>query len=205
MDAYEREHMGGKGAILHRQKVQAPRWALAVAAWLPAGLLGALGLVAAASGAPWQAVLAPVAGGLAYGVGMTGLMLALAGGRIAVSEGELHVQIGPFGPRIPIDQIERCEVGASGLRSWGLGAQKLLDGTTVYKMLGDNATSARITTRDGRKLVIVCPDAHVLVAAVRDAVQRQAVPRTRVESERDGEGDGEREGENDGEREKRRA
>lgn len=187
-DAYEREHMQGRGAILHRQKVQAPRWAFALAAWLPAGILGALSISLAVGGSPWEVALAPALGGALYGVAMSGAMLALAGGRIAVSEGELHVQIGPFGPRIPIDDIVSCELGASGLRSYGLGAQLLLDGTTVFKMLGDNAASARITRRDGRKLVVVCPDGAGLVAAVHEAMRRRAVPSTRVaESESESE------------------
>ncbi len=196
-DAYEREHMSGKGAVLHRQKVQAPRWALALVAGLPAALLGVLGATLAAGGAPWEAMLPPVLGALVYGGAMTGLMLALAGGRIAVSEGELHVQIGPFGPRIPMEEIASCELGASGVRSYGLGAQKLLDGTTIYKMLGDNASAARITKSDGRKLVVVCPDAQRLVAAVQEAMRRRAVPRTRVEMEGGAEDAAENERESD--------
>jgi hypothetical protein len=128
-------------------------------------------------------VLALAGGAALYGAAMSGLTIALAGGRIAVSEGEVHVQIGPFGPRIAIDDVAGCELAASGLRSYGLGAQKLLDGTTVYKMLGDNARAARITRRNGSAIVVVCPDAEKLVAAVHEAMHRRAVPRTRVELE----------------------
>lgn len=174
-DAYEREHMQGVGAVLHRQKVQAPAWSLALVAWLPGVVVGALAIAHGVD------LTLPAIGGLAYGVAMSGLLLAVAGGRLAVSEGELHVQIGPFGPRIPIDAITDCDVGPSGIRSYGLGAQKLLDGTTVYKMLGDNAQAARITTSDGRRLVIVCPDAPTLVAALREAMRRRrGLPRARV-------------------------
>lgn len=177
-DAYERQYMQGSGAILHRQKVHTPAWVVALTALLPATALAVMGLTAGG------AAMLPFLGGAAlYATLMGGLMIALAGGRIAVSEGELHVQIGPFGPKIPIASIATCEVGPSGLRSYGLGAQKLLDGTTIYKLLGDNARSALLTLRDGRKIVIVCPDGPALVAAVNEAMQRQATPKTRVASE----------------------
>lgn len=179
--------MQGVGTVLHRQKVRAPSWVLALTAWMPPAMMAATTL---ALHGP-QAV--PLIGGLIYGVVMTGLTLALAGGRIAVSEGELHVQIGPFGPRIRIDEIADCEVGPSGIRSYGLGAQKLLDGTTIYKMLGDNAKAARVTTTDGRKLVIVCPDAEGLVSAVNEAMRRR-VPKARVEAAPDDADSNEEEG-----------
>jgi hypothetical protein len=180
VDDYEQKYMEGQGAVLHRQKVQAPRWALPLVAWLPAVLALIPTISLLVSGAAPLAALAPLGGALIYGALMTGLLVTLAGGRIAVSEGELHVQIGPFGPRVPIEDIASCEVGASGVRSYGLGAQKLLDGTTIYKMLGDNAKAARITRRDGSKMVLVCPDAEAVVAAVRMAMERRALPRTRV-------------------------
>ncbi len=182
-DAYERQYMQGSGAILHRQKVHTPAWVVALAALLPATGLAVMGV---ASGG---ALLLPFLGGAAlYATLMGGLMVVLAGGRIAVSEGELHVQIGPFGPRIPIASIASCEVGPSGLRSYGLGVQKLLDGTTVYKLLGDNTKSARITLDDGRKIVIVCPDGPGLVAAIDDARRRRAVTKVRVADELASEG-----------------
>lgn len=171
--------MQGVGAVLHRQKVRVPTWLMITAAWLPAVILAGTSLVVDGP------ALAPLVGGLAYGVSMSGLMLALAGGRIAVSEGELHVQIGPFGPRIPIESLAHCELGPSGIRAYGLGAQKLLDGTTIYKMLGDNARAARLTTSDGRKIVIVCPDADVLVAALNEAMRRRSAPKARVAIEDD--------------------
>lgn len=174
-DPYERQYMAGSGEVLHRQKVQLPRWVVGLVALLPAAGLAVLGLSAGG------AITWPMIGGAALYALLSGVtMLAFAGGRLAVSEGELHIQIGALGPRIPIGSIASCEVGPSGLRSYGLGAQKFLDGTTVYKLLGDNAASARLTLDDGRKIVIVCPDGPGLVAAVNEAMRRRALPKTRV-------------------------
>jgi hypothetical protein len=182
-DAYEREYMAGKGAVLHRQKVQAPRWALALTVGLPLLLASGLSAWLGLHGAPAFDALLPVLGGGAYAAMMAGVHAVFAGGRIAVSEGELHVQIGPFGPRVAVEDIESCELGASGLRNYGLGAKKLLDGTTVLCMLGDNQKAVRIRRRNGSPLVIVCPDAERVVRAIDEARSRLArsTPSTRVE------------------------
>jgi hypothetical protein len=182
-DAYEREYMAGKGAVLHRQKVQAPRWALALTAGLPLILASGFSAWLGMHGAPAFDALLPLLGGATYAAMMAGVFVVFAGGRIAVSEGELHVQIGPVGPRVAIEDIESCELGASGLRNYGLGAKKLLDGTTVLSMLGDNAKSVRIQRRNASPLVIVCPDAEGVVRAITEARSRLArsTPKTRVE------------------------
>jgi hypothetical protein len=61
-------------------------------------------------------------------------------------------------------------------------------------MLGDNARAVRIKRRNGSPIVLVCPDAEKVVAAVEEArarLQAGAVPRTRVSVESEGESEGE--------------
>ena len=183
-DAFEREYMKGEGEILYRHKVSAPRWAFALTVGLPFVLTALASIALLIGAAPIGAALAPVLGGALYTALISGVLLVFAVARVAVSEGELHIALGPRGPRIPIDDIESFEIGASGINSYGLGWQKLLDGTSIYKMLGDNERAVRIVRKsDPRPLVLVCRDPDGLVAAIREAQARANRPKVRVEVE----------------------
>jgi len=197
-DAYEQGYMTGSGAMLHREKVGVPRWAVALTLGFTVGLpvlcgviaSVVLGIAAVVADQPLLTILilGPLICSVAYAGVMTPLMLAFSGGRIAVSEGELHVQIGPSGPRIPIDDIASCTLGPSGTNKYGMGVGKALDGTTTYRMFGDNARAVLLTRKSGQRIVIACPNADKVVEAVQRAQALRALSRTRageaVESEK---------------------
>lgn len=183
-DAFEREYMKGEGEILYRHKVSAPRWAFALAAGLPFVLTAITSVALLISAVPIGAALAPVLGGALYTAVISGVLLLFAVGRVAVSEGELHIALGPRGPRIPIEDIESFDIGASGIQSYGLGWMKLFDGTTIYKLFGDNKRAVRIVRKsDRRPLVLVCRDPEGLVAAIGEAKARATKPKVRVDVE----------------------
>jgi hypothetical protein len=187
-DAYERQAMAGTGEVLYRDEVAVPRWVLALAASLPVGSSAVVSAALLASGIAALPALAPVLGAAALAAIATGLMVVYAVGRVAVSEGELHVRIGPNGPRVPIDAIESFDIGPSGIRRQGLGYRKLADGAALYSLMGENARAVRIVRRDQPPLVLVVRDPDGLVAALREAKARR-VTQARVEVDDRGERD----------------
>lgn len=180
-DAYERDQMPGVGEVLHRQKVTSPRWAIGVAVAGPVVPALGLGVVAAVTGA-WLPALGFGALGLGLGALMSFLMVTFASGRIAVSEGELHVQIGMAGPKIPIADIAGVSLAPSGSNRMGMGVRNDLRGTTLYTMWGDNARAVHVTTTDGKKRIFVCKEPEAMHAALEEALGRKgrAVPKVRV-------------------------
>jgi len=97
--------MPSVGEVLFRHKVTSPRWVIALTTLLPSTLLLGLGTALSFVGKT-GAGLALVAGGLGLGALMGALMVTFASARVVVSEGELHVQIGMAGPRVPMAEIE---------------------------------------------------------------------------------------------------
>ncbi len=183
-DAYEREYMPGLGAVLHRQKVHPPRWAVGIAIGLPFALAAIASVGLAIAGAPILATLAPILGGTLYAALMSGVMAVFASGRIAISEGEIYVQIGLAGPRVAMKDVLSCELGPSGIRRMGLAARKQFDGTTIYSLMGDNARAVHIRRRNGPPIVLVCPEPEIVLRAIEEACARLeagAAPKTRVD------------------------
>lgn len=190
-DEYERTQMAGAGEVLYRYRVTSPPWLLALAAGLPGlGLFGAA-IATAAAGAVGASL-----GFAAGGVALVGLMsivhLVFAVGRIAVSEGELHVQMGLWGPRIPIRDIASAEAGSIPGRRIGMGAGYDLTGRMTYRMWGDNAKAVLLTLTSGKKIALVMKEPDALLAAIRDAMGRASAaaetPRVRVEAPDEDEG-----------------
>ncbi len=199
-DAYEREYMAGKGEVLYRHKVDSLKLGIGLGAGIPFGITALLSLFfLLTTPMPTMAALSPVLAGAVGAAIVTALSIVFGVARVTVSEGELHIQMGPAGPRIPIEEIESIDIGASGVRSYGLGYQKLLDGTSIYKMFGKNDRAVRITKRgDSNKLVLVMKDPDGLVAALREAQSRAAgKPKVRVELEENAEEELEQESEDE--------
>ena len=182
-DAYEREHMAGDGEVLHREKAVVPRWVFPVVAGLPLASGGIATAFLLLGSAPLLAALAPVLGATALALIAAGLLLTFAVGRVAVSEGALHIQIGTAGPKIPIDDIASFDIGESGTRRHGLGYKKLSDGTEIYNLMGQSARAVRIHLHSRKAAVVVVPrDPEALVGALNRA-KAAATTGARVEAE----------------------
>lgn len=182
-DAYEKEHMPGIGAVLHRQKETVPRWAVALVIGLPLAmsLFFASTLIAAGS---WLAAGATVAGAaLASAVGGAA-MITFASARLLVSEGGLEVQLGFSGPRARIGEVSRVFVGPSGTNKNGIGIRYGLGGTTWVFMWGDNRNAVHVERTDGTRLVLVTRQTEALHQALVEALARRdgRTPRVRVEA-----------------------
>lgn len=183
-DEYEREHMPGIGEVLFRQKTTTPPWLVGLITGLPligGTIFAAVGMIDGLGALPALGIVASTAAGSAL---MGALFVVFSGGRIAISEGELHIQLGPAGPRVPIETIRSVTIGASGINKFGLGVQKHLDGTTIFSFFGDNARSVRIERDGAAPLVLVCKEPDAVAAALHEAMARNArkaaAPQVRV-------------------------
>lgn len=148
-DAYEAKYMKGQGMVLHRAKERAPK-ALQALMLLPA--LSALPSLAAGF-----AVGVPIfLFSLVLSVVLWGLFSVL---RVTVSEGQVNVQYGLFGPTIPVAQIESAEATTYDWKKFGgWGIRRSLDGEWIYNMPGDKGRAVRIVWRDtkgNRKVTLV--------------------------------------------------
>lgn len=172
-DAYERTHMRGVGKMLHRAKVTTPRGLLAVPVVVLAvmGMLGSILL--AAVGAPYVA-LGVGLGALALAAFFGFMSLTFGAGRVAVSEGEIHIQLGMAGPKIPIEDVARVRVAPSGFNRVGMGVNKDLRGTTVFRMWGDNAHAVHIEQKDGSRTVLVIEEPDAVASAIQEALARRS-------------------------------
>jgi hypothetical protein len=181
-DDYERAEMPGIGAVLYRHKVSSPRWLMGLLTAFPAGI-GAVGATAfMIADQPW--IAAAMLGGGAVVAGATALMnVVFSSARIAVSEGEVHIQLGLAGPRIPIRGIADVEIAPSGVNKIGMGVGTDLRGTTYYRLWGDNRRAVHLTLNNGKRIVVVMKDPDAMARAVEAARSRDAahaVPDVRV-------------------------
>lgn len=181
-DAYERDAMPGVGEVLFRHKVTSPRGLVGLATLFPSILLGGLGVGLAVAGYTVAGV-AVIGGGVALGAVMAFLMVTFAAARIVVSEGEIHVQIGMSGPRIPIDEVVSVKVAPSGKHRVGMGASIDVHGNRYIRMWGDNATAVHVELTSGKSIVMTMKEPEAMAAAIEEAIRRRdrVAPKLRVE------------------------
>jgi hypothetical protein len=189
-DEYERKQMPGVGEMLLRRKVTSPRWLMGLMVGLPLAIGGVLGALTVIPGLATGDVLPFALSGLAVfggGAALSAIFALLnalfASARIAVSTGEIHVQLGMAGPKIPIAEVQSVALAPSGSHRMGMGVRNDLRGTTTYTLWGENDRAVHITRTDGRKLVLVIRDAEAIVRAIEEAMAHRdrQVPRARVE------------------------
>lgn len=178
-DPYERDQMPGVGQMLHRHKVTSPRWAFALTLGVPLGLAGftAAALVVAGQIAEAAAIFG---GAIAIAALLGFALVTFASARVAVSEGEIHVQLGFAGPKIPIAEVASVRLGPSGSNRVGMGVRSDLRGTTIMTMWGDNQRAVHIERTNGKKLVLVCKEPEAMVQAIAEAIARRDRSRSNV-------------------------
>jgi hypothetical protein len=187
-DEYERTQMPGVGEVLLRHKVTSPRWLIAGMIGLPIalGALAAAGLALAGQAIPALSVLA---GAGAMSALFTFLNVTFSTARVVISEGEIHIQIGFAGPKIPIRHVERISLAPSGTNSVGMGVRGDLRGTTMYRLWGRNDRAIHLERTDGSKIILVVKEPDAMASAIEEAMRRHARkgPNVRVEPEAEGE------------------
>ena len=171
-DPYERDQMPGVGEVLHRHKATSPRWAFGVTLGVPLGLAC---FVAAALviGGQLLAAAGIMLGSFALMALLGFVMVTFASARVAVSEGEIYVQLGFAGPKIPIEEVASVRLAPSGSNRMGMGVRNDLRGTTIMTMWGDNQRAVHIERTNGTKLVLVCKDPDAMVQAIAEAIARR--------------------------------
>jgi len=108
--------------------------------------------------------------------------------RISVTNAEVHVQYGLFGPKIPVASITSCEaVNYDWKQYGGWGIRYGKGGSVAYNMLGDAGRAVRVTWTKGKKtktVLLSSRDPERLAAAINQA--RASAPRpTLTQGERD--------------------
>ncbi|MDQ3033549.1 MAG: hypothetical protein M3Y87_14110 [Myxococcota bacterium] len=187
-DEYERTQMPGVGEVLLRHKVTSPRWLIAGMIGFPItlGALAAAGLAIVGQTLPALAVLA---GAAAMSALFTFLNVTFSTARVAISEGEIHIQIGLAGPKIPIAEVARVSLAPSGVNKIGMGVGNDLRGTTYYRMWGSNDRAVHVERTDGSKIILVVKEPDAMANAIDEALARakRRGPRVRVELDAGGE------------------
>lgn len=162
--------MPGEGAILHRAKMRAPGWFFAIFA-VPI-LIEIVAFAVLAATSP-HFPLALLALPLVMIPVMALMALLFAVLRVTVSEHEVHVQYGLFGPKIPVKAIRSAEVVAYDWKQYGgWGIRRGRDGSWAYNMVGDAGRAVKVTwNKDGKEVVhlLVSSDPEALAAAIQAA------------------------------------
>ncbi|MFO0592561.1 MAG: DUF3093 family protein [Polyangiaceae bacterium] len=169
-DDYEAHYMAGDG-VIYRDKMKAPKLFFAIL--LVPMLIQLVALVAVAL-AP-----APLPLGVYLPFPFTVALLALIGLlfsvlRVTVTQREVYVQYGLFGPKIPIEQIVRAEAVAYDWKQYGgWGIRRARDGSWAYNMMGDAGRAVRIVWSDGKggtnTTLVASSDPEALARAIQVA------------------------------------
>jgi hypothetical protein len=167
-DPYEREYMGGEGTVLYRDKTGSP-WPLHAVFGAVAAVM--IGTAIAVPGA-WV--------GAAIALPITAVLwLLFSVLRVTVSQGSVNVQLGLFGPKIPIAAIESVEALAYDWKEWGgWGIRLNRKGEWMYNLPGDGGRAVKMVWRDrrGRRKVtyVASRESEQLATTIENA--RQALP-----------------------------
>lgn len=115
-DRYEREHMANEGVVLRDKMVAKGGLQAMLLGLLGVSLLAALGLGGAAIATGRLDLALTAAGALLMGAFFAFSWLTTTVLRTVVTTRELHIQCGPWGPRIPLEEIASCRVGDDNRR-----------------------------------------------------------------------------------------
>lgn len=165
-DRYERKYMKGEGLVLYRAKQRTP--------WPMTALIAGLGLtcvIPALLGVPGAWITAVTTLPLLFLIWALFAVL-----RVTVSEGNVNIQYGLFGPTIPIAAIEAVaptEYKWTSVGGWGI--RRGPGGSWVYNMPGDGGRAVRIEWRDGkgrRRVTLIGSKNHTELAKTIEQARR---------------------------------
>lgn len=169
-DAYEKQYMKGDDAVLHRDKLV---WKYHYLLSLPL-LLSLLASVAAFAGlgskpAPLSAAFVSLIPTVI--LGLVWVLFSVL--RVHVTKKELVIQLGPFGPRIPIRAIRDVKVTGYDLAKFGgWGIRRSFDGTWAYSMAGQSKEVVEVAYEESgelKRVVMSASDPPALAAAIQRA------------------------------------
>jgi hypothetical protein len=180
-DDYQRKYMS-EGGIVYQSKARAP---LLFHILVLSPSLISLPIVAAVASEPgasawtWLTLLPS----LAITVIVWFLFTVL---RATVTKRHVHIQYGLFGPKIPLERIERCEAVTYDWKKYGgFGIRRASDGSWAYNMMGDQGRAVKLVWRDevGDEVttLLSSPDPEGFVAAVARASAKPSGVRVDVD------------------------
>ncbi|MBL8715266.1 MAG: hypothetical protein JNL79_04690 [Myxococcales bacterium] len=169
-DAYAKKYMAGAGAVLLRD-TKVGRTSLAilglVTLWCGGGAIGAFLNVLPKSSVGAAVFMTFMTAFFAF------LALTLTVVRTVVSEGEVQVQCGLWGPRVPMERVTSCRVVPyDWVRFAGWGIKRSADGTWAYT-LDAKSDVVELTWTDeageAHAAQFSASDPHAVAAAVEKA------------------------------------
>jgi hypothetical protein len=93
--------------------------------------------------------------------------------RVTVTADTVHLQLGVFGPKIPVaDIVEACAENYPVAKYRGWGVRFALDGSVAYSVPGyGRGVRIRFTKKNGRESTVwvTSPEPEALVAAIEQA------------------------------------
>ena len=168
-DSFEQRYMQGAGAERRRERtIWKWHWAVLVPAlWTFAGMV--LTLLARLPGASL-----PVAGFLGVLTAFLALVwAALLVLRVVVTDREVHVQYGLWGPKIALAAITDCKVvDYDWVRFGGWGIKRDADGTWAYTLMGEGRRVVEITWKENgevKRAVVSSRTPDELAASINEA------------------------------------
>ena len=165
-DDYEKKYMSGEGAIASA-RARMP-WPFDVLLLFLAAFTTATSIFSSGASGTWVA-LATVPLLLLVWI----LFMFL---RVTVTNDALHVQLGLFGPKVPVEQITSATVAKyDAMKYGGWGIRLGLDGSVAYSVPGHGGKGVAITfSKDGkeRKMFVTCPNPEEIVSALDQARAR---------------------------------
>jgi hypothetical protein len=180
-DEYERKYMG-EGGIAYQSKAKAPGTFHAIFS-LPV-LLSAVILTITAALSPGAPPWLPALSLLQVAV-MLPIWLLFAVLRATVTSTHVHIQYGVFGPKIPLENVIRCESATYDWKKYGgWGIRRGTDGSWAYNMMGDQGRAVRIVWRDDRgketTTLVSARDPDAFVRAVTEMKAKRSAPKVRI-------------------------
>lgn len=163
LDEYEARYMEG-GASLARSKQRMPWWFFALMGFALVAHVGAMIASASLLGLLTVPLLLMVT-------------LLLSHLRLSVTETHVHVQLGLFGPKIPLEAVESVQaIKYSALRFGGWGIRYGGGGAWTYSVPGGNGDAVEIVWTDARGAkrthVITCEDGPAMARAIAAGAAR---------------------------------
>ncbi|MFO0613144.1 MAG: hypothetical protein U0414_11170 [Polyangiaceae bacterium] len=180
-DAYEKQYMAGSGSILHRERTV---WRLHWVLLFPP-IMTLIGAGMGFAGIGQKPMPLAVAFALIpFALLLTLLWAMFIALRTTVTDKEVIVQFGLFGPRIPLDAITRVEVKDYPMLSIG-GGIKRYDGAWAYVLAQDTSRAVRIEWKKpgggAQATILSSSDPDALAAHIQRA-RGVAAPAVRVEA-----------------------
>jgi hypothetical protein len=181
VDTYEENFMAGGGRPIHREKmIWKYHWILLV--FVPVFLITSIMFFAGLGSHPPPPAVGLIP--LAFSALFTLLWITFAVLRVHVSDSEIHIQYGMFGPRINLHSLESVQVVEYQLSKFGgWGIRRAWDGTWAYSLMGESDRVVELTWREGgktKKCVVSSPDPQDLVRQIKYA-QAQAAIQLRID------------------------